>query len=526
MNIKEKKERISDVMAIYIVQPTEENFKLIKSDLEKRVFDNYYINFVNKTGDETMRSFFSELIKTDNYNRVFKLAVNPIGFLLYHPQVFSLGFQDSYQFLNSPNVQEADIAKYFEYVGNGLYNVLFTLKTLPIIKYRSNSFAKEIVDVVQSKFDATFSKFPELKEEFPRKNNTLLLILDRDTDLPIMLHHGIGLGSIMNDVFGLSRSKGKGDKFEIDPLTDYIWNTHLSSPFVEVSDLVLEELKTLVNKTEFLDQNKNNLDDVEAISEKLSSTLEGLRDTAIKQTVLRNHMDFQHKLSVEIADRAWSEFYHLEEELLSKRVVTEELRKCFFDIITMKSFNSKGVKVNKNDILRLCLIYFLINKGITSDEVAEIERALRKIDINLASLNYLVSKKAFEESLRRGVTVEDTGLFRKYLTFMVDKIGSQINKGYPSIVADLTHSLSTNKDTANYVAYNLVKRSLDKGSYNFTQVIVFIVGGGSLSEYESIIGLFKDKKKNLNCSNIVYGCDCLYNQTQFLSTLEKLNNTK
>jgi hypothetical protein len=499
MNIKEKKERISDVMAIYIVAPTEENFKLIKGDIDKRIFDNYYINFVNKSDDETLRSFFSDLIKTDNYNRIYKITVNPIGFLLYHPQVFSLGIPDTYQFLNSPNVQETDIAKYFDRVGTGLYNVLYTLRSLPIIKYRADSFSKEIVDIIQNNFEATFNKFPELKEEFPRKNNTLLLILDRDTDLPIMLHHASSLGSMMNDIFGLSRSKAKGEKFEIDPLTDYIWNSYLSSTFVEANEKIVQDLQAITDQTNFLDQHKNNPDDIDLISEKISSTLEGLRDITIKQGVLNNHMTFQNKLAAEIDKRKLGIFYEFEEKLLSKRVITKELKKSFFDIITLKSLTIKDIgEKNKIDILRLCLIYYIVNTKITQDEVNEIEKALKNIGANLAAFNYIQSKRNFEESLKRGNNTQDTGFLQKSFSFVVNRLGSLMTTEQSSVVADLANSLLSNKEVPNFVTYNLLKKSLDKGNYNFSQVIIFIIGGGSLSEYEFIDDLLKKNNKSVN----------------------------
>jgi hypothetical protein len=497
MNIKEKKERISDVMAIYIVSPTEENLKLIKNDLEKRLFDNYYINFINKCDDETLRSFFSDLIKTDNYNRIYKIAVNPIGFLLYHPQVFSLGIPDTYQFLNSPNVQEADIAKYFECVGNGLYNVLFTTRTLPIIKYRADSFAKDIIDIIQTNFENTFIKFPELKEEFPRKNNTLLLILDRDTDIPIMLHHASSLGSMLNDIFGLTRSKAKGDKFEIDPLTDYIWNSYLSSTFVEANEKVIQDLQAITQQTDFLDQHRNNPDDIELISEKLSSTLEGLRDITIKQSVLKNHMTFQEKLRKELDDRDLGKFYEFEEKLLSKRTITKEIKKTFFDIITLKTIKIKDINNSKNDILRVCLLYYLINTQITNEEVAEIEKALKNIGVSLAAFNYLKSKRSFEESLKRGNTLQYTSFLHSSFKVFVNRISSLMSSEQSSVVADLTKSLLDNKEVPNFVSHNLIRKSQDKGTYNFTQVIIFIVGGGSLSEYEFVDDLLKKNNKNV-----------------------------
>jgi hypothetical protein len=495
MNIKDKKERISDVMAIYIVAPTEENFKMIKGDMEKRLFDNYYINFTSKCED--FQAFFSDIIKTDNYNRIYKIIVNPISFFLYHPNVFSLNIKDTYQMLNSPNVKESDINRYFEQVGVGLFNVLFTLKTIPIIKYRTGWFAENIVEIIQNNFSQTFEKFPELKEEFPRKNNTLLLILDRDTDLPIMMHHAPSLGSMINDLFGIVRSKSKGDKFEIDPLTDYIWNNYLSMSFVNAKENIVQELKSINDQTSFLDQHSNNPDNIELISEKISNTLEGLRDITIKQETLKKHVKFQEKLTKEIDDRNLGLFYQFEESLLNKRNITKEMKKTFFDIINLKSFKPKDINNSKVDLLRLCLIYFLVNSKITNEEIAEIDKALSNIGVRLDSFYYLKQKRNFEESLKRGNIEPESGFLQKSFSFFVNKVGSLMNTEQASIVADISNSLAGNKEVNNFVTYNIIKKGIDRSTYNINQVIIFIVGGGSLAEYEYIEELLTKNNKNV-----------------------------
>lgn len=498
MNVKEKKERISDVMAIYIVRPTEENFKIINNDLERSIFDNYYINFVEKCEESILTSFFSDLVHTGNYNRIYKIQINPFGFFLYHPQVFSLNIPNTYTFINSPGTKETEINSYFDQVGTGIFNALFTLRTVPIIKYRTGWFAENIVNVIQNNFNSTFDKFPELKEEFPRRNNSLLVILDRDTDLPIMFHHSASLGSMTNDVFGLTRSKSKDNKFEIDPLTDYIWNSYLSTSFVTAKEKIIEELKSITEQTSFLDQTKNNTNDLEKVSEKLNSTLEGLRDITIKQGILNNHAKFQEKLSKEIDERSLGQFYSLEESILNKRTINNEFKKKFYDIISLKTLKVNDLSTSKIDILRLCLIYYLISQKLSNDEIKEIEKFLSNIGTNLDSLEYLKQKRLFEESMRKGNnTTTDSGFLQKSFSFFVNRIGSLMNTEQPSMVADISNSLASNKEVNNFVSYNLLKKGLDKINSNFNQVIIFIVGGGSLAEYEYVDELLTKNNRNV-----------------------------
>jgi hypothetical protein len=497
MNIKDQRQRISDVMAIYMVRPTEENFKFIKSDMDKRIFDNYYINFVEKVDDTALQSFFSDLISTEFSSRVYKITVTPMGFHVYHPKVFSLNINSPYSFLNSTKSKESDINNYFNKVGNGIFNVLFSLRVIPVIKYRTGWFAENIINVVQSNFKQTFDKFPELLEEFPRKNNVLLVILDRDTDLPIMLHHSASLGGMLNDVFGLDRWKTNNqNRFEIDPLTDYIWNQYLATSFVLAKEKIIDELKKISEQTDFI--NKSG-EDVEKVTEKLSSTLEGLRDITIKQGVLNNHAKFLEKLSNEIDERRIGPLYEFEESALNKRTITRELKQKFFDLITLKSLNVKDINLSKNDLLRLAIIYYLINNKISSDEVAEIEKALKNINVCLDSLDYLKQKRQFEESMKRGQTPNESGFLQKSFSFFATKIGSLMNAEQPSIAADILTSLSNNKEVTgqNFQTMHTLKKGIEKKEYNFSTVIVFTVGGGSLAEYEYIEEVLGKSGKNV-----------------------------
>lgn len=521
MNIKDNKERVSDVMAIYIVRPSEENFKLIKKDLEKRVFDNYYINLVEKCDEGTLQAFFSDLIQTDNYNRIYKIAINPIGFFVYHPSVFSLNIPSPYSFLNSPKTQEWEINNYFEKVGNGIFNTLFTMKTVPIIKYRTGWFAENIITVIQNNFKQTFDKFPELTDDFPRKNNTLLVILDRDTDLPIMLHHSASLGAMLNDIFGIVRTKtNSSNRFEIDPVTDYIWNSCLSTSFVLAKEKILEELKKITQEHDYLASQSKSNEELEKISEKLNSTLEGLRDTTIKQGVLNNHATFQDKMSKQIDDRRLGPFYELEESALNKRSFsTRELKQKFYDLITLKSIKISDINISKNDILRLCLMYYLINNKVSQEEMNEIEKALKNVQQSTDALDYLKQKRAFEESMKKGNSsvVQESGFLQKSVSFFVNRIGSLMNTEQPSITADILTSLANNREVSNFVSCHALKKGLDRVNYSFNQIIVFMVGGGSLSEYEYV-----DEVLSKNGKNVIYGCDYLYRPTEFVQELEKL----
>jgi len=418
--------------------------------------------------------------------------------MIYHPKVFSLNINNSYKFLNSPGIKDAEFNSYFEKIGKGIFNVLFNLKTLPIIKYKENWFAESIVSVIQESYNITFDKFPELKEEFPRRNNTLLIILDRDTDLPIMLHHASSLGSMINDLFGISRKKSTNNQFEIDPLVDYIWNNYLSTDFPTVHGKISEELKSIIEQTKFLDGTSHLNNEVSEVSKQINSTLEGLRDLTLKQNVLKNHANFAEKLSTEIKSRFLDKFYDLEYSLLSKRKFSSDLKKKYSDLLVKKSKNPTF----QSDCLRIILMNYLLQNKSSTEDLKELESMLDSLELKHDSFEFLKQKKSFEESVKKdnsGGDSEGNSFFQYISSKSKSIIRGLITSEQPSIIADLVNSLSANKDIPNFVSYNLIKKSIDtKVNTEFSQVIVFLVGGGGLAEFEYLDQLLIQNYKNVN----------------------------
>jgi hypothetical protein len=94
-----------------------------------------------------------------------------------------------------------------------------------------------------------------------------------------------------------------------------------------------------------------------------------------------------------------------------------------------------------------------------------------------------------------------------------------LNIEQPSISADLINNLVSNKQVEKFETYNLYKKCIERENidYEYTDVIVFFIGGGCFGEYEYIEDLMKKSGKN-----IIYGCDYLYNAEEFINDLEDL----
>lgn len=517
LNIKSKKERIADVMAVYLVQPNSQNFKLIKNDMINCVFDNYYFAFVDYCGESLMKEFFSILLETNQYKSVYKIEVHPIGLFSFHSQVFSFNIQSPYCLLNSNKVKEEQINQYFCQVGSGIFNVFYSLKTIPTIKYRQGWFAENVIKEIQGMLDYMLGKFPETKEKLHVRNDTLLVLVDRESDLPIMLHHSASLGALIHDLFGVTRGKNqkeldsklKAKPLELDPVDDFIWNKYCSQSYIEiVQSKIAEEFKALSQQTDYLD--RLNLNDPSKpqselikLSEKMSETMDNFAEIELKKRILKTYATFNTDIYSQISDRGLGLLYHLEEQMLVQRKGSAEIKKQFLELLKGESDKFK-VKIesesSKLDLMRLALIYYLTNAKLPSNEVAEIESTLTNANVNTGSLNFLKSKKEFELAYNQSQQSEQSnGYLSKGVSYLFNRIGGMLQEGQPSIIADIVNNLSNGKDVPNYVEYNLLKKEkIQNRSATYNKVIVFVCGGGNFVEYEALDTYLVSKGKSVS----------------------------
>ena len=408
INIKSNKERAPDIMAIYLISPSDENFSLIINDMKNNIFDNYYINIINMPNKNEIdfSNFYMDLMQNDFFNRIYKINIIPINILIYHKNVFSLNLKKSFYLLNNPKSNEKDANEYFNTIGNGLFSSLFVMKTIPLIKYRRNWIGDDIVKIIQKNFDILVNKSPEIKEEF-KKKKSLLIIANRDVDLPIMFHHGASLGSMLNDICNIVFEEKKNDNnnennnnYLIDPVNDYIWNDNLSQPFYTVSEIVFKELKKYSEDFKFLDESGNRFGNVEKLlddNKKISESIENLRDKKILGNILSNNSKFCTNLIKNAEKRELGKIYDIELNLLLKRnSANKEIINKFYNLVNLNSIenNNNNNNLILFDLYRLIIIYILSNiKKIDDNEIKNLKNLLTsKYKINIDALDYLLKK--------------------------------------------------------------------------------------------------------------------------------------
>ena len=537
LNIKDHREKMSDIMAIYIISLTKENLEYIYQDINNQNFDNFCINFISyDTSDNNNKNildeFYNKIASMENNSSIYKISIIPIDICLYHPKIFSLNIKRPYLLLNSPNISDNIYQNYLSKVSIGLFSALFLMKTYPVVKYHKGFFGDDIIKKIQNEFNYLFKMCPEIKDDFKLKKNakrTLLLILDRDIDLPIMLHHACSFAAMVNDCFGIgigenSNNKNNSQKkFNIDPVNDYVWNNKLHEVFVDVGKYVYQEYKNYYKEMDFLDK-VNKPKDIEQLqneSKQLAKSIETLRDKKLIGNILSQESKIFEELNSIQNSKKLDEIFLMECNLLKKKErINEATKNDFFKLL----YNYQDKQDTKNDIYRLCLIYYLCNsKNISKEEIIKIKPYI----LNKNAMNY-ITKKIDETALRENNNSNMGGgtdfrrsdsMIMKGLFSAFNTISNLMSIEQPSISADLVDKLTRNQNIANWITYDFLTRNIEKDgvNYSYDNILCFFIGGGSFGEYEYIYDLMSQSGYN-----IFYGTDCIYRPMEFVQDLEEL----
>ena len=533
LNIKDNREKMTDIMAIYILSLTKENLDYIYEDIRNQIFDNFYINFIaydtsDNNNKKILEDFYSKIANLENNLSIYKISIIPIDVCLYHPKIFSLNLKKPYLLLNSPNISDDVYQNYLSKISIGLYSALFLMKTYPVVKYHKGFFGDDIIKKIQNEFNYLFKMSPEIKEEFKVKKNskrTLLLILDRDIDLPIMFHHACSFAAMINDCFGIGieDDNNNSKKFKIDPVNDYVWNNKLHEVFVDVGTYVYQEYKNYYKEMDFLDK-VNKPKDIEQLqneSKQLAKSIETLKDKKLIGNILSQESKIVEELNKIQNDKKLDEIFLMECNLLKKKErINEATKNDFFKLL----YNYKDKDNTKDDIYRLCLLYYLCNsKNISKEDIIKIKPYI----LNKSALDYL-KKKIDETSLRENNNInmglgnnyhKNNSMIMKGLFSAFSTISNLMSIEQPSISADLVDKLCRNQNIANWATYDFITKNIEKdgGNYSYDNVICFFIGGGSFGEYEYIYDLISQ-----NGYNIYYGTDYIYRPMEFVKDLEEL----
>ncbi|XP_053991543.1 sec1 family domain-containing protein 1-like isoform X2 [Hylaeus volcanicus] len=551
---------VPNAPAIYFIEPTQKNIDGIVQDIQNHFYKEYYINFSSTASSELLEYFASTLPATAPVDSIVSIVDRFVQFISLSEFEFVLDIPKTFSTLHSTGSTDALIEECLKNICTGLVSVIITLGVIPVIRYPSSptSPCRMLGQMLNTQLKQYIS-CKKTNQLFCGTKNALmerplLVLLDREFDLNVMLHHTWTYQSIVHDLFDLRLNRvtlhiteGVSEKttktFDVDS-TDTLWKEYGCKPFGETAIAISNTFQDYSTRKSLLDQNAsskrfdepNSLSHMSGIQSTLD-TLNAVPEMVAQKKSIDMHTNIAHAIVAQITLRKLDRFYEVEDS-----IETGSIASALASIEKLVDPAGKGTIADKKRVL-LCF-YIARKNELSNTHLTKLKTLLFNLDAKCQAFKFLEcleSLKALEipdvctltqqknvqpaSTTNWGANLLDRskGLFQEVknllptnktypierimLELLQNKSGSMLDKEF--IYTDPKMEQYLNSDTA------LVPRIKS----SFKQAILFTVGGGSYVESQTLKEIAKRTGKQ-----ILYGTTEFVTPEAFLEELEVLGS--
>ena len=403
---------------LYLVEPNDENIKLIASDLSKNLYADAYINFLTSVSRDLMESFADQIASSGTSESIAAVWDQYLNFVVAEPDLFTLamGAQTFYS-LNSNTTPDSKLDAQIDRTVAALFSVCATMGkppwgkspalvlispgTIPIIRCPKSGPSELVAQKLDRKLRDHIlnSKDNLFSGSGPSQRSTsstsaassrpVLIILDRSVDLIPMLSHSWTYQSLVHDVLRMrlnritvetprdenDLSKGSTKKAYDLNANDFFWARNAGMPFPQVAEDIDTELTKYKEEAADITR-KTGASSLEDLQTDAGSTpaahlkeaitlLPALRE---RKATLDMHMNIATSLLKGIKDRELDSYYELESS------ITKQTKAQMLEFLNDEG---KGGK-QPIDKLRLFIIWsvamsfgFPRSRGLMIEQVSE-----------------------------------------------------------------------------------------------------------------------------------------------------------
>ncbi|RHY11693.1 hypothetical protein DYB36_000094 [Aphanomyces astaci] len=579
MLLENDREEIPDVPAIYFVQPTTANLERIIQDSTKELYSAMHLNFATPIPRDKLETFAKGCVDAG-------CTAMHANFVSLEPQLFSLNQPGSYVACNDAQSSDATIDATMSSIAQGLFSVLATLGTVPVIRCPptdgpSRLVAERLTQTLRDHLTKRSGLFNDAASSFQSIDGLWQALVD---DM---------LGIKLNRVaFRVPNDKGVvvDKSHDLDVQADKFFSATAGLLFPDAIASHEEELKVVLKKEKDISTKAggggNSTKELAAAVDTLPALLEMKKTLEVHTNVFQATMDA-------VTTRQVPEFSMLEQRLiegfnvpaaevvalLSEKVsllssyhflcgfsscrFTQYLDFCADSpnlSIVCLTLCQKASSVTLISV-RLLMIYYLTT-GASSREIAEFEAILRPpgssttgplaafdsawkfikqhtslqkhASVGSSFSDSAPNNNATAASKLKGLANNWAGSFAGQAQGWLTQAAEQFKNFLPenkklqvTRVADAISELRPNTEDESYLYLDPKIKAGGGGQVPrqrtpFRDVIVFVIGGGNYNEYQNLQAYAKAQPAT-HPRHVLYGCTELLTPNEFLAQLNQVH---
>ena len=338
-----EREVISDVPAIYFMQPTQANVRRLGQDASRGLYESYYINFTPAVPRPLLEELAAATLESDSVSQVSRVMDQYLNFVSLEEDFFSLLLPQSYQRLHDASTPDTVVEQTVEAIVNGLFSAIVTLGAVPILRYPTTGGPAQMVgEHLGRRLHDQLKSHPEFFSDGQSSGfqRPLLVLVERSLDLSVMIQHPWSYCALCHDLLDLRLNRvsiaeaadgggpTKQKTYDLNA-SDGFWSTHMGAAFQAVAADVDKELHDYRSAMEEINAgSKLDASDEAALKDStraLASFVDQrLPELQAKKRLIDAHMNIATEMLSRIKARSIDSYYAVEESLIEGRSLSRD----------------------------------------------------------------------------------------------------------------------------------------------------------------------------------------------------------
>ena len=333
LDLDSKRDEIHNAAAIYLIKPCKDSIEHIIDDLNGKLYDNIFINFISPCSDEHLEYLATSCSEINEQDRILQVYNHYLNYFSVTSKMFTLNLPDAYtSFYRCYELGEM-INEYLNSVAEGIFMFLKTNSLYPYIRfYKNDIISLKIAKLLRKLYEKTTREEDEIPN-LTSTNRPLLILLNRSIDLYTMLHHPWKYISLLHDIFGInngkievSLDKNKKTTYEIDYLSDTFLQKFELADYPDAASEISSEFDKWNNEFKKMSGKGQETD----ISAKLNEAIGQLPEMIERKNKLEAHTNLTTLLYDHIKKRGYDQLNDIELQILSAKTVSSTVMFVFY----------------------------------------------------------------------------------------------------------------------------------------------------------------------------------------------------